>query len=204
VSGLLDGTTRQRGHANAARSAIVKERVLDALGQLGMRHGSHELSESAKEEFCRRAIRTAKEQGLRLWRSSSMTELQSARDSLATLLGEKKTYSRAGKFSTGVNSGWVLDIWEATLTKYSRTPLFEERPPTCRDEKAEYRLTDSDCEELNAGGPAFIHVARQTTVTKPDRPLSWRLMEAYIGRDDDAILQIAQEISSLEGTSPRA
>lgn len=112
---------RQRGMDNAIRSDDIRPRVRKALEELGE---GRTPNVDARYEFIDRAIRHAKNIGLeRLWRCNHNPMREEAMKSLQTLLGEKKSFVR-GRMYTGVNQGWILDIWESCLEYYFEANLF--------------------------------------------------------------------------------
>lgn len=185
----LTGDVRKRGKANEARSAVVRERVLDVLGQMGARHGEERKTQQARDQFLYMAIRVAKEQDLRLWKDETKTLYEGAKSGLEVLLGEKRVINR-GVIATGVNVSWVLDIWEATLDHYSRDPIFRNRahlqavPPE--------KLTDAEIAEMQADGPSFV------AEPKRERALSMRVLEAYLERDEETFMALLLQVEELE------
>lgn len=184
----LTGDVRKRGKENEARSAIVRERVLDCLGQMGARHGDERKSSQARDQFLYAAIRIAKDRGMRMWKDETHTFYDGAKSGLEVLLGEKRVINR-GVIATGVNAAWVLDIWEATLDHYSRDPIFRNHLKVVADDA---RLTDEDIEEMNSRGPQIV------AVPKPERALSMRVLEAYLARDEETFMALLLEVEGLE------
>lgn len=187
----LTGEVRKRGKANEARSAVVRERVLDLLGQLGARHGDERRAQQARDQFLYTAIRVAKDRDMRLWKDETHTLYEGAKSGLEVLLGEKRVINR-GTIATGVNSSWVLDIWEATLDHYFRDPIFKDRAYLTVVPEP---LTDEQVEALNADGPSFIAVPKAEPTP---RALSMRVLEAYLARDEETFMALLLEVEELE------
>lgn len=185
----LTGEVRKRGHANEARSAVVRERVLDLLGQLGARHGDERKAQQARDQFLYTAIRVAKDRDMRIWKDDNHTLYEGAKSGLEVLLGEKRVINR-GTIATGVNLAWVLDIWEATLDHYFRDPIYKERAhlKAVPNEK----ITDDEVEALNADGPSWL------AVPKRERALSMRVLEAYLARDEETFMALLLQVEELE------
>lgn len=144
----------------------------------------------AREDFLATAVRVARDRGLRLWKDDHTPVIDGARSSLAVLLKEKENIAageggRPARMHTGVNASWVLDIWEAALEHLNREDPFSRR----REAERTSRLTAEELEAMQDGGPQFIQVGQS---------LSARILDAYLGRDDEAIMRIAIEIEGLE------
>jgi hypothetical protein len=185
--------TRKRGFNNAERSAVLRERVEDYLAS----HGAHRNPAGARADFATAAVRTATRFGMRTWRDSTKTTQEAAERSLGVLLGEVVNV-RSGKNGsgalryTGVNDAWVLDIWEATLEHYVRDDPFT-RELARKDElvATEVESTRAELDRLN--GQAGVQVFRTTD----ESPVGMRIIEAYLARDDDAIMRIAMELEAM-------
>lgn len=187
---------------NVERSAIVRERIEDYLMASGGKR-SREDFEKRKLEFIGYAVRTAKRLGMRIWKESGTKKAEhGATNSLRVLFGEKTAWTNhkheRGAFRrTGVNSAWVLDIWEATLDHLVREDPFLRAIERENEEREVQRemLTRTDEAELSRlnqqTGPRVFHIADTA-------PISVRLLDAYLNRDDDAIMRIAVELEHVE------
>ena len=157
----------QKGDGKAVRSDRICIRVLTVLERI------------ERDLFIRRAVKLAQAKGLHLWESKTMPIEESAHDSLRILLCEKSSPSTYGVF-TGVNSHWVLDIWELACDHFESCAL-----KLVRDEEADEPFRRSTVEA------PLLRVA-------VEHSLSERLMSAYIGRDDTEILRIVKELKSAD------
>ena len=127
-------------------------------------------------EFERVCVSEGKRLGLRVWKGegrSSIRRLLKMRKSLGSL---KNGSPR--KVLTGSNTNWVMDLMEAGARRviYGQAPLqvIEEAPvmpPPRRNGIVASRL-----QEL--------------------KPLSMRILEAYLQHDDQAIVDISEELES--------
>lgn len=132
------------------------------------------LERTDRDLFLKRAIKLAEENDLRLWQSKTNTLEESARDSLRILLGEKHIPSTHGVY-TGVNEYWVLEIWERACDHFDAGALH-----LVREGESEEKFTRSTC-SLPLVGQRIASIKE-------------RLLEAYLQRNDDEILKIADEI----------
>lgn len=187
---------------NVERSAIVRERIEDYLKASGGKRGREDY-EARRLEFIGYAVRTANRLGMRTWKESGTKKVEhGAIDSLKVLFGEKSAWTNhkdeRGAFKrSGVNSAWVLDIWEATLDHLVREDPFLkeiERENEQREVQRELtqRTEEDELERLNSEpGPRVFKIADTA-------PISVRLLDAYLNRDDDAIMRIAVELEHVE------
>lgn len=151
------------------RSTAIRARVEDALNQLG--HGN---IEAGKCRFLEHAIWCAERKQMRLWKKvSPEQQIRVATRSLNTLLGEVGVVEN-GKTWTGRNKNWVLDIWEVALDDW----FYIKEVPVVGTETFS---ASEICEEEDA---------RQ-------KSLSLRILEAYIKRDDNAMIDLAEEVEAL-------
>lgn len=188
------GRDRKRT-ANLQRSEVIRERIEDYLMRSGGKH-SRERYLALRKDFVQAAIRTAERAELRIWKGDDQHRVKyNAEHSLATLFGEVSVNSRkpggGGTVArTGVNAAWVLDIWEATLDHINREDhLTRERER--EEEVARGARDDLVFEEPESGGVRVFQIAKTA-------PISLRLLEAYLGRDDETIMRIAVELESIE------
>jgi hypothetical protein len=216
---------RVKNGPNVARSAIVRERVLDHLMQAGGRHGPERM-DAVREDFIEIAMRHADRVGLRTWKGESPDRRKAvARRSLATLLEEivVTTPGKKGKAArkhTGVNHAWVLDIWEAALDYLHREPIDANhvRVPIAslalETEHHEANLLavreqipfSEALERVRGRAAAGELIALNDggpTVVQVGPSLSARLLDAYLERDDESIMRIAVEVEGLETRTPR-
>lgn len=189
----LTGDLRKSGKTNEERSKVTRERVLDMLMQMGGRHGDPVKLQAARDEFCTTAVRIGRERGMRLWKDESATVVDGAHSSLAVLLCEKRVVNK-GTIATGVNSAWVLDLWEAALDYYFRDPVWGHHRASLTLVGAP-ATTDEEIDALNADGPT---VFAKPVVPPAAKSLSMRLLEAYLAKDDEQMMAIAVEVESLE------
>lgn len=186
------GRDRKRT-ANLHRSEVIRERIEDYLMRSGGKN-SRERYLHLRDDFVRSAIRTAERAGLRTWKGDDQHRVHhNAESSLRILFGEKSvTNSRPGGavVRTGVNAAWVLDIWEATLDHINREDLLTREQE--RLEEIDRGLRDEPIfEEPEDGGVKVFQIAKTA-------PISLRLLEAYLGRDDEGIMRIAVELEGIE------
>jgi hypothetical protein len=195
----IDTGPNRKHSGNVHRSQVVRERIEDYLMR-GGGNRSREHYEQRRADFINAAVRTAERLDMRRWKASgTKTVAHGAQDSLKVLFGEKGAYTNHkgehGAFKrTGVNSGWVLDIWEATLDHQIREDPFlraVERDDQFR-ESEEPDVTELDeIERLNEGGPKAFAIGHAS-------PISMRLLDAYLNRDDETIMRIAVELEAYE------
>jgi hypothetical protein len=182
----------RRRKANIHRSEIVRERIEDHLMRSGGKN-SRDRYIAIREDFVRSALRTAQRLGIRSWKGDDANRIQhNAHSSLSILFGEKAvTSSRAGGavVRTGVNAGWVLDIWEATLDHITREGSEERKAERQAEIAAGPRDDGSPIND--PGGIKVFNIAATA-------PVSVRLLEAYLGRDDETIMRIAVELEHIE------
>lgn len=186
------GLERKRG--NVARSETLRERIEDYLMRSGGRD-SRDRYEALREDFIVTAIRTAEREGRRLWKADDPHKVQyNARRSLQVLFGEVEnvTYGTNGSGArkrTGVNVSWVLDVWERALNVLNREDVFtrEQR----RQEELKRGSTDFGPPAEPADGPQVFKIVA-------DKPISVRILDAYLNRDDEAMMRLAVEIEGLE------
>lgn len=148
------------------RSDALRERVRDAVTLLG--HGDEDYG---LYQFSRRCVSIAEVRGLRMWKSrEGKPEHELALNSMQNLL-----QIRNG--GTGRSEHWVLDIFEAGLDDIYRGKTNSRRPPDPADDQ----LGDDE-----VGVQPFA---------EERKPLGMRVLEAYIARDDDVILELVDEIT---------
>lgn len=116
MSELLTLKTRQRGRFNAIRSGEVRPRIKKILTRIGD-------SETTRTMLCHRAVQLGRERGLRVWSGNTFKPEVGALSSLRILLKEKETKNGRGQVTTGVNDGWVLDLWEIVCEYYENCAL---------------------------------------------------------------------------------
>lgn len=187
------GRDRKRT-ANLQRSEVIRERIEDYLMRSGGKH-SKERYLAVRKDFVQAAIRTAERANLRIWKGDDQHRVKyNAEHSLATLFGEIGVNSRkpgggGTVLRTGVNAAWVLDIWEATLDHINREDnLTREREREEEVARGADLVFDGTEDE---GGIRIFQTAKTT-------PVSTRLLEAYLGRDDEGIMRIAIELEAFE------
>ena len=152
------------------RTLALRPRVVDCLSDMG--HGD---PERGRQRFAEHAIWCAQQRGIRVWNDNNTTLIKAALHSLANLLGDYG--NRQTKTGVPQNAGWVLDIWEVACDDWFRV-----RPAT-PDEVEQMA-------ELEAASPA----ATATLVGPPERKLSSRILDAYMNRDSDAMLDALHEL----------
>jgi hypothetical protein len=189
------GRDRKRT-GNVTRSEVIRERIEDHLMRSGGRN-SKERYLAIREDFITTAVRTAQRAGLRTWKGDDEHRLRdSAAKSLKVLFGEFVVVSRASRTKpgsgavnrTGVNSGWVLDIWEATLDHITREDHLS------RETKLQAEIAAGDTKGTYTeptDGPKVFNITAAA-------PVSVRLLEAYLARDDETIMRIAVELEHEE------
>lgn len=179
-----------RNTAHTKRCAVIRERVLDHLMERGGRVSRLRMTE-AKYDFAKMAVRLGVESGVRVWKESGGKEqIEVAKQSLDTLLGDKVVINpgkngQPAKRVTGVNVGWVLDLWEAVLDHYHRQSVYVRPALTVVPEPEDGAGDDGDGPQWVAEPPA-------------ERALSDRVLDAYLNRDDEAMMRLAVEIERLE------
>lgn len=133
-----------------------------------MGHGD---KESGRRRFLEHTIWTGRQAGLRLWKDQGTVQgnIMVANGSLKVLLGERKP-GTSGKTPI-TNENWVLDLWEVACDDWNRVkPAKPESLPSPNDGAVPVVLS---------------------------RPLSTRMLEAYVQRNDGAILTTLAELEAL-------
>ena len=187
------GRDRKRT-ANLQRSEVIRERIEDYLMRSGGKH-SRERYLALRKDFVQAAVRTAERAGLRVWKGDDHHRVKyNAEHSLATLFGEVTVNSRkpggGGTVPrTGVNAAWVLDIWEATLDHINREDHLTREQE--RQEEIDRGVRDEPIFDEPDEGVKVFQIAKTA-------PISLRLLEAYLNRDDDGIMRIAVELEHVE------
>jgi len=155
----------------AARGMAIKPRVLDVLHDMG--HGD---IDRGIPRFIEHTLWCAEQRGMRVWNDTSKPMKEVATGSLLLLLGRKPSYGlvREGQ---GMNSNWVLDLWEVACDDWFRV-----KPA----KPGEVEQMDA----LEAASPAAV----ATLVGPPDRRLSARILDAYLNRDAEAMLTALGEL----------
>jgi hypothetical protein len=176
----------------ASRSARVRERVLDHLMERGGRVSPSRMDD-ARHDLVMCAIRLAKERGMRLWTDRSKDQVSLGLQSLETLLGEKVVIMPPRKKgepsikATGKNLNWVLDLWEVALDYHHREPLYQVRKPA----EEIVPVTLEEARAMNDSGPTVVAITQPVSISS-------RLLDAYLARDDEAIMRLAIEVEALE------
>lgn len=190
------GRDRKRT-TNVQRSEVIRERIEDHLMRSGGKH-SRDRYLAIRRDFIMTAMRTAERLGIRTWKGDDPHKQRyAAEHSLATLFGEVSVAQKGPKgtvgavYRTGVNTGWVLNIWEATLDHITRESALVREAE--RQEELDAGRDDGDYTEPE-DGPRVFNIAK-------DAPVSVRLLEAYLGRDDETIMRIAVELEHIENGS---
>lgn len=187
------GRDRKRT-ANLQRSEVIRERIEDYLMRAGGKH-SKERYLAVRKDFVQAALRTAERAGLRTWKGDDQHRVKhNAEHSLATLFGEVSVSSRkpgggGTVLRTGVNAAWVLDIWEATLDHINREDHLTREQE--RQEEIDRGLRDEPIFDEPEEGPRVFAIAKTA-------PISMRLLEAYLAKDDEGIMRIAVELEAYE------
>jgi hypothetical protein len=185
------GADRKRT-ANVVRSEVVRERIEDHLMRSGGRI-SRDRYEVAREDFLSTALRAAERAGMRSWTGPDKHAIRaSAKGSLQVLFGEKVnvTPGKGGsgaKNRTGVNVSWVLDVWENALNVINR-----QDPAHRENDEHTYLRAGARFDE------PYVEPADGPQVIKIVKSLSTRVIDAYLGRDDEEMLRLALEIEDLE------
>ena len=180
---------RQRG--DSRRSEILRERIADYIMASGGRAGE-DRARAIREDFVDAAVRIADRRGMRTWKGADDSARRySASSSLEVLFGEKVNTvggkgGKGGHRRTGVNSRWVLDIWEATLDHLTREDPFS-RPVQEPEETPDDVNVEPDADD----GVRIYQSARTGS-------LSASILDAYLSRDDEAIMRIAIDVEGLE------
>ena len=158
----------------AARGAAVKIRVVDVIHDMG--HGD---AEAGEVRFVDHALWCAKQRGIRIWKDDNVELRRTALSSLHTLLGKKKSYNMRRNTDTGTNANWVLDIWEIACDDWFRVQSAKPSPEAIEQMEA-----------LEAASPA----ATAALVGPAAKRLSSRILDAYLNRDSDTMLEALHEL----------
>ncbi len=177
------------------RSDMLRPRMADLVALLG-----HNDQEFGLKVVSRRAVDVAKVRDMRTWNDTNQArgKVGCAYESLTKLLGLRinPTDKARGHNYTGRNAHWVLDIWEAVLEE-----IFHSKPtPKPRPEDPSDALLGTGTQEHGVQVEATAAPAPADTPAAPKTALAMRILEAYIARDDDAILEVANEVGKMEGT----
>lgn len=166
------------------RCDVLRERIEDWIAA----HGGTR-STAARDDmqrlFVKRALSVGRERGMKLWHSKTMSPEDCALSSLRILLREKSNTTK-GRTYTGSNLRWILDIWEAALDELTRgtRPKLEVVPAP----------EPEDPETVGFGVRVFAPA-------KPEKSLGTRILEAYLKRNDDLIVNLAEEVDSAMSTA---
>lgn len=159
--------TTRRSETKLARRERLKPRVVDCLCDMG--HGDQA---QGKVRFLEHALWVGAQRELRLWSGDKHMQLRSAGFSLASLLGENK-YGTWDTTKTAGNNHWVMDVWEAACDDWFRVK---------QAKVEEVERVQPEVEVISEAGLAVM------------RKLSTRILDAYLARDSDAILEALQEL----------
>lgn len=122
-------------------------------------------------ELARVCVDEGNRRGIRVWKGETCSSVASGVTSIRRLLKITRTRTSKG-FSTGSNYGWVLELIEngASRVIHGKQPLPETVQP-----------------EPTLNGPVLRKLVEMQT-------LSMRVLEAYISRNDQGILAVAEEL----------
>jgi hypothetical protein len=158
----------KRKETASVRSQRLSPRVVDALSDIG--HGD---KEKGRVRFIEHALWVAGQQGLRVWSGDIHQQKRAAANSLRNLLGENK-YDGWDSSKTAGNTHWVMDIWEAACDDWFR--VAQVKPPE------EVARVNGQVEVTSEAGLTAL------------RRLSARLLDAYLARNSDEMLELLQEL----------
>lgn len=159
------------------RANALRPRILDAISIVGLGNQQYGI-----EQFAKRAVDVADRHSMRSWKQDSPTTTPAdlAVSSLRNLLGFRQN-------ATLKSHHWVLDIFEETLNE-----VFHGAPSRTKP------VADPMVDALNE----IDEVGVQSIAPAPSgKPLAQRLLEAYLGRDDDTLLELVAEVEALETKS---
>jgi hypothetical protein len=170
----MAGSARQSNSA-LQRSMLLRERVRDVVAQISYGDAAY-----GRRQFVKRAIELGQHAGLRLWSDRTVPMEQVGLGSLRSLLGEVTSGGRRG-----VNEHWVLDLWELVLHEHFHGPV-----RLVRDQESEPEQTP------NSGVVVFADRKRDKQ-REQLQALPMRLMEAYLGRDDEMFMGLLLEVETI-------
>lgn len=157
------------------RNDALRPRVRDAVTNMGMGD-----VDAGMERFVDHSLYVAGKLGLRVWKGDRHTSRRACFYSLMTILGRNAhRASELWKHPTN-NNNWVLDVWEAAVDDYFQItqierPVFEPEPTVDPNQ-----------------------IATAILVGHEWKPLSTRILEAYIARDAETMLEALAELESLK------
>jgi hypothetical protein len=159
------------------RAAALRPRVLDAIHDMG--HGD---PQKGIERFVDHALWCAERAELRTWKAISRdAQRRACAYSLRTLLHMHDRTYEGWDVSQAANVHWVLDVWEAACDDWFRVaPVTVESADDVIREMAEWGDTSPD--------------AVASLVGVPTQKLSTRILDAYVNRDSDRMLELLAEM----------
>jgi hypothetical protein len=171
-----------RSPRNVERSAELRNRAIPILNHLVDSRGIS--WEEAESVFANEAVKIARISGMKSWKNG----LHSAIQSVQTLLGEKTVRKANGVQINGSNAAWVSDIFEATIEEFELNI-----GQTFNGSKAAVRSAESVFDTMREVKRVSDEIAKEL-----ERPLSMRLIEAYVERNDDSFMQLVLSVETLE------
>lgn len=161
----------------AQRCDQLRDRVRDACTLIGYGDNEYGLS-----QFARLAETVARIHGLRFFKADS--ESKTATD---LAVGSLKNLLFLGPGASGRSDHWVLDVWESTLDT-----IFHGVPPRSGN-------GNGDEPSPEVGVHAFAAPPPPSPSPPTRQDFAYRLLEAYLARDDDAMLALVDRLEQALG-----
>ncbi len=175
------------------RSDALRPRIIEALRLLGEANGKP--NKEARSAFVRTAITLGKARGMRTWKTTD-DAIGSPLKSLRVILKENGTMQADGTYATGRNNHWALDLWELAVDHLLGAALGSPASEHEENVRAAARASHRAQVAMNIERSPQHPLHTMTGIVQEPRPASMgeQLLSAYIKRDDDAILEIAERL----------